>query len=368
MPVRRWDRLDRPRAERTPEGFLRALATPVARTGVLEYRRADGTIQRELRLPEHVFDAQSMASLDGKPVIHLHVPRVDAANATQHVRGAVASPRQADDLLVADLTIYDGETIAAAERGDSELSSGYNTVLVPIPGGVFRQDGHAFDGTSADFLQTEIVHNHIALLPRGRANEGRMDRPVRLRLDGHQDIEEVDRETWTQRALAAASLVDEEQRRKWGIPTPERIRRGIALGVLRATIGKVVAYLVLGKDPNLQLDEHYLDALVDQAEARGLLPGQQQTDPPESPEVRTDMAEFEAMPPEEARARVQREQQSKRAREEVERYGVETGLDEAEMQYVERVFGKPIERDESLDSSSRSILQRAKRQSHRRSI
>lgn len=57
-------------------------------------------------------------------------------------------------------------------------------MLVPIEGGVFKQDGHPFNGTRADFLQTRIVYNHIALLPRGRANEGTNDRPVRLRLDG----------------------------------------------------------------------------------------------------------------------------------------------------------------------------------------
>ena len=42
------------RAQRTPQGFLRAPAW-VTRVGVFPYRRADGTVQRELRLPEEVF-------------------------------------------------------------------------------------------------------------------------------------------------------------------------------------------------------------------------------------------------------------------------------------------------------------------------
>jgi hypothetical protein len=183
--VERFDLSPLPKATRTDEGFLRAPATRVARIGLQEYRRKDGTWQRELRLPEHVFEEESLASLDGKPIVHRHPEsKVDASNARSLARGAGSSPRRDGDFLVADLTIYDADTIRAVERGDSEVSLGYTTVLVPIEGGVYRKDGDPFDGTRADFLQTRIRHNHFALLPRGRANEGTTDRPVRLRLDG----------------------------------------------------------------------------------------------------------------------------------------------------------------------------------------
>lgn len=194
IEVIRADLSPLPKTSRTDEGFLRAPASRVARTGVQTYTRKDGKTQRELRLPEHVFDASSLATLDGKPVTQGHPKvRVDATNARQLSRGTVTNPRQADDFLAADLTIHDGETIAAVERGAGEISLGYRTTLVPIVDGVYRQSGSKFDGVEADYLQTNIRHNHAAVLARGRANEGTLDRPVRVRTDGEeQDVLRLD--------------------------------------------------------------------------------------------------------------------------------------------------------------------------------
>ena len=186
--VSREDRAPVSFVERTDEGFLRARATVVARCGVQEYRRADGTYQRELRLPEHVFQAESLGTLDGKPIVLGHPAdhygrRVDAHNVTQLLRGVVSTPREDATHIVADVTLYDGSTIRAAEQGTRELSAGYRTKLVKVPGGVHRQDGCPYDGTHADVYQTRIKYNHVALVSEGRANEGTSDRPVSLRLD-----------------------------------------------------------------------------------------------------------------------------------------------------------------------------------------
>jgi len=90
--------------------------------------------------------------------------------------------------VVGDVVVYDNDTIDTVERHDmKELSAGYRTTLKPVPGGVHRKDGCPLDGTYADFYQTEIKYNHVALLPAGRANEGLKGRPVRLRLDGAGD-------------------------------------------------------------------------------------------------------------------------------------------------------------------------------------
>ena len=188
LDVVRMDFSSLPKTIRTDEGFLRAPATRVGRVGVQEYLNTDGTTRRELRLPEHVFAPDSLATLEGKPVVHGH-PRplgtaVTASNARDMVRGSASSPRADGEFVVADLTVYDGEMISAAQQGENEVSLGYRTRLVPIPGKVFRQDGHPLDGTPADLLQTNIRYNHVALLRRGRANEGLVDRPVQLRLDG----------------------------------------------------------------------------------------------------------------------------------------------------------------------------------------
>jgi hypothetical protein len=187
--VARIDSINLPPIERTDEGFLIAPGTRIARTGVQEYTMADGSTQRELRLPKHVFDEASLKTLTGKPLVFGHPSQpVDVSNARALMRGMVASARKdaADDKYVAaDIVIYDGNTIHAADRGDArELSAGYRVTPVPIPGGVHRKDGCPYDGTRADVYQTNIKYNHVALLPAGRANEGTRDRPVRLRLDG----------------------------------------------------------------------------------------------------------------------------------------------------------------------------------------
>ena len=54
-------------AEKTAEGFLVARA-PVTSIGVFSYRNPDGSERRELRLPEEVFNADSLASLRLKPL------------------------------------------------------------------------------------------------------------------------------------------------------------------------------------------------------------------------------------------------------------------------------------------------------------
>ena len=57
--------------ERTAEGFLKGRAI-VTSIGVFNYRRADGSIQRELRLPEEVFSTGTLDSLKMKPVTLNH--------------------------------------------------------------------------------------------------------------------------------------------------------------------------------------------------------------------------------------------------------------------------------------------------------
>ena len=50
----------------TPEGYL--MDRPIlTSTGIFEYTNPDGSVRRELRLPEEVFAAESLASYQGKP-------------------------------------------------------------------------------------------------------------------------------------------------------------------------------------------------------------------------------------------------------------------------------------------------------------
>ena len=58
-------------ATRTSEGFIRD-APIVGRTGILHYINADGSDRYEYRPPEEAFDADSLASLMGKPITDIH--------------------------------------------------------------------------------------------------------------------------------------------------------------------------------------------------------------------------------------------------------------------------------------------------------
>ena len=74
MKLKRVSRLDSTplnAAYFTKEGYLRD--RPIVTTcGIFEYQRDDGSIERELRLPEDVFTQESLKSYRGKPIIFTH--------------------------------------------------------------------------------------------------------------------------------------------------------------------------------------------------------------------------------------------------------------------------------------------------------
>jgi len=176
QPVERFDAATLGEVTRTPQGFLRAPAR-VTRTGVLTYRRADGTLRRELRRPEQVFANGSLATLADAPITDLH-PRemVSAQNARELALGHITGDARADGkrYVEATLLITDAKLIAAVERRDRvEASCGYTCKLIEQPG--------TYQGERYDAEQTAIVYNHVGLGPRGW---GRAGADVALRLDG----------------------------------------------------------------------------------------------------------------------------------------------------------------------------------------
>lgn len=186
--MQRYDFARLPKIKKTDEGFLEAPQTYIASTGPQTYQHIDGSSHIELRLPEDVFSESALASIERKPVTVDHPQFVKSDNAERHAVGSASNARKDGAFLAADLTLWSDRAVDAAEHGISEISLGYQVNLEPIPGGVFKKDGHPLNGTRADFLQRDIRVNHIALVHRGRSNQGRQDRPVRLRLDsaGHQ--------------------------------------------------------------------------------------------------------------------------------------------------------------------------------------
>ena len=161
-------------AIKTDEGFVRD-APIIGRTGILEYRNVDGSIRREYRPPEEAFNVDSLASIRGKPITQLHHGLVTSANYfNSHPVGTVISDgRQDGNNIRADVVIYSLDT------EDRELSCGYQTELEETPG--VTEDGQHYDA-----IQRNIRYNHLAIVPRGRAGN------ARLNMDGNQSIEEVE--------------------------------------------------------------------------------------------------------------------------------------------------------------------------------
>ena len=155
----------------TPEGYL--IDNPIlTRVGIFEYHNPDGTIRRELRLPEEVFAAESLASYKGKPVILTHeAGLVDVDNVQQEHIGTILSEGIQDgDDVRAQIVIHDAESL---DYGLRELSLGYTQTPDETPGG--------WNGQPYDAIQRNIQINHLALVEKARAGE-----QARLNIDGEE--------------------------------------------------------------------------------------------------------------------------------------------------------------------------------------
>lgn len=161
-------------ATKTDEGFL--VDTPiVARVGIQEYRKADGSIRRELRIPENVFNADSLASMRGKPVTvdHPKSGRVTAKDAHRVTVGTILEHGKQDgDNVRASIVIHSPDAI-----GDRrELSLGYLCTLDETPG------VHPVYGPY-DAVQGPPTVNHLSVVKSARAGK-----IARLNLDGNEDF------------------------------------------------------------------------------------------------------------------------------------------------------------------------------------
>jgi hypothetical protein len=175
MEAIRYDRTEI-KATRTEEGYL--IDTPiVGRAGIQLYKNADGTLRRELRPPEEVFHADSLKSFAGKPVTDEHPGEpVTAKNAKRLSVGTMQGEgRQDGDNVVAPIIVHDGEMIDKILKGGKrELSLGYKVDLEETPG--------VWNGQEYDAIQRNIRVNHLAIVPRGRAGN------ARLNLDRHDAV------------------------------------------------------------------------------------------------------------------------------------------------------------------------------------
>lgn len=158
-------------ATKTDEGFI--IDRPIiGRVGLLRYLNADGSERIEYRPPEEAFNADSLKSIRGKPITLGHKAMVNSKNADKlPIVGTVLSEGVQDgENIRADVSIYSLPTAAR------ELSCGYSLDLDETP-------GTTPDGKRYDAVQRNIRYNHLAIVPKGRAGN------ARLNMDGDQIIE-----------------------------------------------------------------------------------------------------------------------------------------------------------------------------------
>lgn len=169
--VRRFDAGTLASPERLPNGWMRVEGR-IARVGIQEYQDAGGGTHRELRLPEEVFDPESLASFAMVPVTNTHPAQLlDSTTARHYSVGSVGERVRPDgDYVAAPFMITDADAIKAVEAGRVQLSNGYSCELEEVPG--------TWKGERYDSVQRKIRGNHLAIVDSARAGDG-----ARIRLD-----------------------------------------------------------------------------------------------------------------------------------------------------------------------------------------
>jgi hypothetical protein len=170
------------------DGSLRAKAN-LTKSCVAVYRRDDGARIREYRPPAEVFSPASLATLRGITLTWLHPTEfVSADNWKDLSIGHVSDVVNVEsDYVTSDVVVSSATEIAKVDSGDAgDLSCGYDCVLLDTPG--VTDSGEIYDA-----VQTQIVYNHVALLPKG---SGRLGRDVSLRTDAAElDYDEQSNES-----------------------------------------------------------------------------------------------------------------------------------------------------------------------------
>ena len=172
--------------ERTPQGFIKIPAR-LHSAGVFTYRRADGSITRELRLPEDLSSQTTLDSLAGAPVAKLHPPDpITPDNVSAYSKGRVSDAVRNDGVKFSegDIIAQSSDLIADVESGKlREISPGFTCTIEPQQG--------VYQGQRYDAIQRNIIYNHIALGPKGW---GRSGPEVSLRMDAQEILADAPEE------------------------------------------------------------------------------------------------------------------------------------------------------------------------------
>lgn len=159
------------KAERTPQGGVRIPAS-LTRAGVLEYRDPSfpGGMRREWRPAAEVFREDAIRAIESLPVIVGHSAWVTPTNYREVTRGVVdaGSAKRRGTFLDGRVTVQDADALRRCDTGElCDLSLGYS--LKYTPGAGIVPDGEPDAGKRYDGVQSNLIANHVALLPSGAA-------------------------------------------------------------------------------------------------------------------------------------------------------------------------------------------------------
>lgn len=177
MKYQRLDSISLDQTYYTEEGYL--VDHPIVTTcGIFEYKNEDGSVRRELRLPDDVFDEKSLKSYKGKPIIITHdAGEVSKDNVRREQIGTIMSEGYRDgDSVRCEIIIHD--TNALKKCGLKELSLGYSLDTEDAPG--------VWQGEKYDCIQRNIEINHLALVGEARAGD-----TARLNIDSKDDNKKI---------------------------------------------------------------------------------------------------------------------------------------------------------------------------------
>lgn len=148
----------------TSEGYIRANAV-VTRTGIFKYQNSDGSIRKELRHPDDIWNAESVSSMELIPVTNGHPTErmVTADNSKRLAVGFTGENIKRDgDFVMTNFVVTDHEAVNAIKNHNrKELSLGYLVDLEEEPG--------EYKGESYDARQRNVRYNHLALVDKARA-------------------------------------------------------------------------------------------------------------------------------------------------------------------------------------------------------
>jgi len=173
VDVCRYDSGALARPEVLDNGWMR-LEAHLTRSGIFEYKQPDGTVRREYRPADEVFNEKSLSTFRMVPVTDDHPPCgfLDSSNVKLYQVGQLGDAVGRDgDRVRAALMVTDPMLVTRLQNGHpGQLSCGYHCDLELTSG--------QFNGEKYDAIQRNIRGNHVAVVETGRAGP-----EARMRLD-----------------------------------------------------------------------------------------------------------------------------------------------------------------------------------------